>query len=397
LPKSEQIADAGALSFFILELNQPLADFHCINLIPITDLHFIGNAWLVRMDKRPLLYVMLSAALFGISPTIAKLLVVDMPPVALAGFLYLGAFVGLFLFNAFWKATTTKPRQKAPPLEKKDLPWLAGGIIAGGIIAPIALLTGLTMVSGYATSLLLNLEGVATAIIAVLVFNEFAGRRLWIALLFMTLAGILLAWTPGQGTINLAGLLLIVLAMVSWGIDNNLTQRISNKDPTQIAQLKGIIAGTTSLSLAILMGLQIPLDATILFALILGAFSYGLSLVLFIKALEGLGSSRTSAFFSFGPFIGAVASILVLGESITWLMLMAAALMLAGVWMLLTERHGHMHRHERTTHEHLHEPEPHHLHAHPEGQEGPHSHEHIHDEMVHSHVHWQDQYHRHEH
>jgi len=349
------------------------------------------------MDRRPLLYVMLSAALFGISPTIAKLLVVDIPPVALAGFLYLGAFIGLFLFNAFRKATTTKPIQKAPPLEKKDLPWLAGAILAGGIIAPIALLTGLTMVSGYATSLLLNLEGVATAIIAVLVFNEFAGRRLWIALLFMTLAGVLLAWTPGQGTIDLAGLLLIVLAMVSWGIDNNLTQRISNKDPTQIAQLKGIIAGTTSLSLAILMGLQIPLDATILFALILGAFSYGLSLVLFIKALEGLGSSRTSAFFSFGPFIGAVASILVLGESITWLMLMAAALMLAGVWMLLTERHGHMHRHERTAHEHMHEPEPHHLHAHPEGQEGPHSHEHIHDEMVHSHVHWPDQYHRHEH
>jgi drug/metabolite transporter (DMT)-like permease len=349
------------------------------------------------MDKKPLLYVMLSAALFGISPTIAKLLVTDMPPVALAGFLYMGAFIGLFMFTMFKKVTSMKAPQKAPTLEKKDLPWLAGAIFAGGVVAPIALMTGLTMASGYATSLLLNLEGVATAIIAVLVFNEYAGRRLWFALLFMTLAGILLVWSPDQGTINLAGLLLIVLAMVCWGIDNNLTQHISNKDPTQIAQLKGIIAGTTSLSLAVLLGLQIPLDSTILFALILGAFSYGLSLVLFIKALEGMGSSRTGAFFSFGPFIGAVASILILGESITWLMLTAAALMILGVWMLLTEMHGHLHRHEGITHTHNHESDPHHQHAHAEGQEGPHSHKHAHEEMVHSHIHWPDQHHRHEH
>jgi len=213
----------------------------------------------------------------------------------------------------------------------------------------------------------------------------------------MTLAGVLLAWSPDQGSINLAGLLLIVLAMICWGIDNNLTQRISNKDPSQIAQLKGVIAGTTSLSLAVLLGLQIPLGATILFALILGAFSYGLSLVLFIKALDGLGSSRTGAFFSFGPFIGAVASILILGESITWLMLMAAALMIAGVWMMLTERHGHMHRHDVRMHTHVHEPDLHHQHLHPEGLKEPHSHGHVHEEMVHSHVHWPDQHHRHDH
>ena len=353
--------------------------------------------WLVQMNKMPLVYVMLSAALFGVSPTIAKLLVTDVPPIALAGFLYLGAFIGLFLFTTIKKVTSMKAQPKAPPLEKKDLPWLAGAIFAGGVVAPIALMTGLAMMSGYATSLLLNLEGVATAIIAVLVFNEYAGRRLWIALLFMTVAGVLLAWSPDQDTIDLAGLLLIVLAMVCWGMDNNLTQHISNKDPSQITQVKGIIAGTTSLSLAVLLGLQIPLDTTILFALILGAFSYGLSLVLFIKALEGMGSSRTGAFFSFGPFIGAVASILILGESITWLMLAAAALMIVGLWMILTERHGHLHRHEGMTHTHSHEIDPHHQHTHPEGQEGQHSHEHAHEEMVHSHVHWPDQQHRHDH
>ncbi|MDD1743899.1 MAG: EamA family transporter [Methanomassiliicoccales archaeon] len=349
------------------------------------------------MEKNPLLFALLSAGLFGISPAIAKLLVADVPSVALAGFLYLGAFIGLFFYTLIRKATSSKAFKKGPPLVKEDLPWLTGSIIAGGIIAPIALMTGLTMVSGFATSLLLNLEGVATAIVAVLVFNEYAGKRLWLALLFMTVAGVLLAWNPDQGAIDLVGLFLIVLAMVCWGIDNNLTQHISNKDPTQIAQLKGIIAGTTSLSLAVLLGMQIPLDATILFALMLGALSYGLSLVLFIKALEGLGSSRTGAFFSFGPFIGAVASILILGESITWLMLIATTLMIVGVWMLLSERHGHMHRHKRTTHEHMHELDLHHQHAHPEGQEAPHSHEHTHDEMDHSHAHWPDQHHRHEH
>jgi drug/metabolite transporter (DMT)-like permease len=258
-------------------------------------------------------------------------------------------------------------------------------------------MTGITMVSGYTTSLFLNLEGVATAIIAVLVFNEYAGKRLWLALLFMTMAGVLLAWSPAQGTADLTGLFLIVLAMVCWGIDNNLTQHISNKDPTQIAQLKGIIAGMTSISLAVLFGMQISLDMTLVFALILGALSYGLSLVLFIKALEGLGSSRTGAFFSFGPFVGVVASILILRESITWLTLIATALMILGVWMLLTERHLHTHRHNMMIHEHMHEQDPHHRHPHPELLERPHSHEHVHEEMVHSHVHWPDQHHRHDH
>ena len=247
------------------------------------------------MDKRPVLYVMLSGALFGISPALAKLLVVDMPPVVLAGFLYLGAFIGLFLFNIIRKVISMKPRAKPAPLEKGDLPWFAGAVIAGGVVAPIALMTGLTMVSGYASSLLLNLEGVATAIIAVMFFKEYAGKRLWIALIFMTLAGVLLTWNPEQGVVDLAGPVLIVVAMICWGIDNNLTQHISNKDPIQIAQMKGIIAGTTSLSLALLLGMQIPLDVTIIFALILGSLSFGLSLVLFIKALEGLGSSRTGA------------------------------------------------------------------------------------------------------
>jgi drug/metabolite transporter (DMT)-like permease len=348
------------------------------------------------MDKKPIFYVIASAALFGISPPIAKLLVHDMPPVALAGLLYLGAFAGLFLFTLFMKVTSSKVVAKASPLEKKDIPWLVGAIIAGGIAAPIALMTGLTLVSGFTTSLLLNLEGVATAIIAVLVFKEYAGKRLWIALLFMTLAGVFLTWNPNQGSIDLTGTLFVVLAMVCWGVDNNLTQHISNKDPTQIAQLKGIIAGAISLGLAFLLGMQIPIDVTILFALILGSLSYGLSLVFFIKALEGLGSSRTGAFFSFGPFVGAVVSILILGETVTLPLATASILMVLGVWMMLTERHSHLHRHERITHTHEIEPDMHHRGLN-EGEQVGYSPEHTHDAMVHSHVHWPDQHHRHDH
>jgi drug/metabolite transporter (DMT)-like permease len=185
--------------------------------------------------------------------------------------------------------------------------------------------------------------------------------------------------------------------MVCWGIDNNLTQHISNKDPTQIAQLKGIVAGATSLSLAVLLGMQIPVGMTILYALILGSLSYGLSLVFFIKALEGLGSSRSGAFFSFGPFVGALVSILILGETITLPFAVASILMILGVWMMLTERHGHLHRHERITHANEIESDIHHQGLHLGEQVGTNSSEHTHEAMVHSHVHWPDQHHRHDH
>lgn len=349
------------------------------------------------MDKRPLLYVALSAVLFGISTPIAKLLVTDMSPVALAGLLYLGAFFGLSLYKIVGRFASADRMSRPAPLERKDLPWLSGAILAGGVLAPIALMTGLTTVSGFSASLLLNLEGLATAFIAVVLFKEFAGRRLWMALALMTLAGSFLAWDPGQGEMDLAGPLLIILAMIGWGFDNNLTQRISGKDPAQIARIKGLIAGTTSLSLAVLMGAQIPLGASILYAILLGSLSYGLSLVLFIRALEGLGSSRAGAFFSLGPFAGAAISIVLLGETLTWPMILATILMAMGVWLILTEQHSHSHSHQWLSHTHTHEQDIHHSHHHPNGQKGSHSHEHEHEPMSHDHEHWPDQHHRHDH
>lgn len=341
------------------------------------------------MKAKPLLYVIISTALFGISPPVAKVLLEDIDPVALAGLLYLGAFIGLTIVSVM------RPSRSPAPLERKDLPWLAGAILAGGVLAPVALMYGLTMVSGLAGSLLTNLEGVATAIIAVLVFREYAGKRLWSALVLMTAAGVLLSWDPSGGTIEPMGPLLIVLAMICWGIDNNLTRHISGKDPVRIAQLKGLIAGSFSLSVALLLGVRLSLTPPLFIALLLGALSYGISLVLFIKALEGLGSSRTGAFFSLGPFVGAVVSVLLLGDSLTLPFLVAAALMAVGVYVLMAERHSHRHRHEAVTHMHAHEHDVHHCHGH--DGEGEHVHEHRHEATVHSHVHWPDEHHRHEH
>lgn len=349
------------------------------------------------MDKTLLIFIILSASLFGISTPLAKLLVRDIPPMALAGLLYLGAFIGLSLYPILRK-TTTHSNKKAAPLERKDFPWLIGAIITGGIIGPISIMTGLTLISGFSASLLLNLEGLATTIIAVFFFKENVGKRLWLALVSMTIAGVLLAWDTGQGKFNILGPLLIIFAMVCWGMDNNLTRNISHKDPIQIAKIKGLVAGTMSFSLALILGMKISLDFTIVFALLLGSFSYGVSLVFFIKALEGLGSSRTGAFFSFAPFIGAISSLIILREWIGWTMFPATGFMIIGLWLIISERHLHLHHHKAITHTHPHNhSDMHHLH----GQSGTfheaHTHEHTHIELAHTHVHWPDTHHRHEH
>lgn len=254
------------------------------------------------------------------------------------------------------------------------------------------MMTGLTLISGFSASLLLNLEGLATAMIAVFFFKENAGKNLWLALVCMTIAGILLTWDPSQGKFNIAGPLLIIFAVVCWGMDNNLTRNISHKDPIQIAKIKGFVAGTTSLSLAIILGMKISLDLTIVFSLLLGSFSYGISLVFFIKALGGLGSSRTGAFFSLAPFIGAITSLIILKEWIGWVMFPATGFMIIGIWLISSEKHSHYHIHKQITHTHSHvHNDMHHLHKHSGAFHEPHTHV----EIAHTHVHWPDTHHQH--
>lgn len=350
------------------------------------------------MDKTPFIFIIISASLFGISTPLAKLLVKNIPPVALAGLFYLGAFAGLSLYSIARRKRLIDPDKKVVSLEKKDFFWLAGAVLTGGIIGPISLMMGLTLVSGFSASLLLNLEGLATVIIAVFIFKENAGKRLWLALVCMTIAGLFLTWDPGQGKFSLVGPLLILLAMVCWGIDNNLTRNISDKDPIQITRIKGLVAGIISLSLALILGMKILLDLKIALALLLGSFSYGISLVFFIKALEKLGSSRAGAFFSFAPFIGTIASLIILREWIGWVMFPAAGFMIIGVWLIISERHSHLHLHKAITHTHSHKhSDRHHLHEHSGTFFEPHTHEHTHFELSHIHVHWPDTHHRHGH
>jgi drug/metabolite transporter (DMT)-like permease len=189
-----------------------------------------------------------------------------------------------------------------------------------------------------------------------------------------------------------------VLAVVCWGIDNNLTRQISDKNPIQITYIKGLVGGVVSISIALILGKTVPLDFTLLWALLLGAFSYGISLVLFIKALQSLGSSRTGAFFSLGPFVGAIASVIILREWLGWVMFPALVLMVLGTWLIVNERHEHAHTHAAVTHTHMHRHDDlHHLHVHLEGIQEPHSHEHLNPEINHTHAHWPDTLHRHEH
>lgn len=349
------------------------------------------------MNKQPLAYIVLSAALFGISPPLAKLLIKNIPPVALAGFLYLGAFMGLSVYSISSRSFSTETI-RGTNLKKGDYPWLIGAILSGGIFAPICLMLGLSHISGFTTSLLLNMEGIFTAIIAVIFFKENAGKRLWLALICMTAAGVFLTWDSSQGKFNLLGPLLVTFSMICWGIDNNLTRNISTRNPLQIARIKGFVSGLVSISLAYALGMDIKWNANIIYALLLGSFSYGISLVFFIKALEGLGSFRTGMFFSLAPFIGAVISLIVLQEWIGWVMFPAVVLTVAGVWLISTEGHEHLHLHEEEVHTHLHNHnDNHHNHEHEGIVREPHVHEHQHPEEYHAHSHWPDTHHRHEH
>ncbi len=350
------------------------------------------------MNRQPLLAVILSAVLFGLSPPLAKLLLKDMPPVALAGVLYIGVFAGLTLYS--WAAGLSPRGNRRSPakLGKGDWGWLAGAVASGGILAPICLMMGLTLVSGFSASLLLNLEALFTALLAVFFFGESAGPRIWLALGAMTCAGVILSWEPGRGDFRFTGPLLILLAMLGWGLDNNFTRNISDKDPVQIARIKGLFAGTTSLVLALVLGFKPKLGLTLVYGLGLGALSYGLSLVLFIRALGGLGAFRTGSFFSLAPFFGACASFLILREPAGWTAFPASFLMALGVWLMVRERHGHAHRHGRLTHTHSHtHADLHHFHEHAGEFSEPHAHEHEHADLDHVHAHWPDIHHRHSH
>jgi len=343
------------------------------------------------MRRRAIAYVSLSAALFGASTPFAKLLVGIVPPLALAGLLYLGSGVGL----AVWFVARRTPMN----LSARDLPWLGAAIAAGGIVGPAFLMYGLARTDGASASLLLNLEVVFTAVMAWVVFRENVDKRVFVGVLAIVAGGVVLSWEQVPQARSVSGPLLIGAACLAWALDNNLTRRVSGGDAVAIASLKGLVAGAANLGLALALGAYLPAPGAIALAGLVGLVGYGISLVLFIVALRDLGTARAGAYFSVAPFYGAALALPLLGERPGIAFWAAAALMGVGVWLHLTERHEHEHVHEPTTHAHEHTHDAHHQHEHEGAWDGrePHSHTHQHTRLRHRHPHYPDLHHRHRH
>jgi len=337
---------------------------------------------------------LLSAVLFGSSPPLAKLLLRDAAPQLLAGLLYMGSGLGL---GMLW--LIQRHRRREAPLTMRDAPWLGGAIASGGVLAPLLLMLGLVRTTASGASLLLNLEGVFTAMLAWFVFRENFDRRIAFGMLVIVAGGAVLSWEGRLAWGGLLGPLAVAGACLCWAIDNNLTQKVSAGDPVQITMLKGLVAGTVNVALGLTLGDRLPTAAALGGALLLGFFSYGLSLVLFVGALRHLGTARTGAYFSIAPFVGAGISLVLLREQPTALLITGGLLMGIGVWLHLTERHEHLHAHETLDHTHVHFHDEHHRHAHDahDPQRDPHSHPHRHEPLAHSHRHYPDIHHRHGH
>ena len=340
----------------------------------------------------------LAAVLFGLSTPLAKSVSPHVEPVMLAGLLYLGSGIGLAAYSVLRLARKqVGPREAS--LKRADAPWLVGAIVTGGVIGPSLLMWGLAQTPASSASLLLNLEGVFTALLAWFVFKENFDARIAWGMALIAAGGVCLSWMgrPEAGVPWSA--LAIVGACFAWAVDNNLTRNISARDPVQIAMLKGLAAGGFNTLLALTTGAKLPGTAVLLGVGMIGFLGYGLSLTLFVLALRRIGTARTGAYFSTAPFVGAAVAVAVLGDSLSVSFYLAASLMGIGVWLHLTEHHEHEHRHDALEHEHLHTHDEHHHHSHaPDDPPGePHSHPHRHEELAHSHPHYPDIHHRHGH
>ncbi|HEY2337259.1 MAG TPA: DMT family transporter [Burkholderiales bacterium] len=344
------------------------------------------------MSRRAILYALLSAALFGASTPLAKALVQEVAPLTLAGLLYLGSGLGL----ALWRAMVRTKGEAGMPVAKQDLPWLAAAIACGGVAGPALLMYGLQRTDGSTASLLLNLEAVFTALLAWVVFRENVDRRVFLGMAAIVAGGAILSageLSAGSGALFIGG------ACLCWALDNNLTRRVSGGDAVVLAALKGLVAGPVNLALAWSQGAHLPALPLAGAVLLLGLAGYGISLVLFIRALRNLGTARTGAYFSVAPFFGAALALLLLGEQPGAAFWAAASLMALGVWLHISERHEHEHVHEPLFHEHEHLHDEHHRHEHASASAArePHTHPHRHEALRHRHPHYPDLHHRHGH
>jgi drug/metabolite transporter (DMT)-like permease len=315
------------------------------------------------MKTKARIYGIIAAALFGASAPFSKLLLDNVTPLQLAGLLYLGS--GICLLVVKLVQSSLKLNRTTAKLEKADLPWLLGAVISGGILAPIALLIGLSITPASTASILLNFEAASTAIIAGIFFREHIGKKVIIAISILTIASLILTFNF-SGNFGISwGALLILLACVLWGIDNNLTRNISSKDPVIIVIIKGISAGLFSILLSIVLKNTLPNTVNVLSGLTLGGLCYGISLILFILTLKDIGASRASVLFAAAPFIGAIISFIIFRNTPSLNFLLSVPLMIFGTFILFKESHEHLHQHSSVDHEHTHRhDDEHHEHKH---------------------------------
>lgn len=337
-----------------------------------------------------------AALLFGASTPLAKLFGASTPPLLLAGLLYLGSGLGLALLMLARRAV--RYGEPVGGIPRRDVPWLIGAILAGGVLGPALLMAGLATTAAGPAALLLNVEGVATALIAWLVFKENADRQIVLGMLLIVAGGVLLAWQPGAAGAA-PGALLIVAACLCWAVDNNLTRKVSANDALLIACLKGLCAGVVNTALGLYSGAALPAPGPLAAMLVVGFAGYGLSLALFVVALRSLGTARTGAYFSVAPLFGVLIAFALWPQAPAWSFWPAAALMAIGVWLHLRERHAHAHTHTPMAHAHPHSHDAHHQHVHDFAWDGaePHTHPHPHVALTHAHAHYPDIHHRHRH
>ena len=342
------------------------------------------------MKPMPVASALTAAVLFGASTPAAKVLAGELHPVLLAGLLYAGSGIGL-------SAWLLLRRGERVWVARAHWPWLGAAVLAGGIAGPILLMVGLATTGAANASLLLNLEGVLTALIAWFAFKENFDRRIALGMALIVTGGALLAFEPRALQPLDAGALAVAAACLAWAVDNNLTRKVSGADAGTIAAVKGVAAGSVNLAIAFALGAHWPGALQAGAAASVGLIGYGVSLVLFVVALRELGAARTGAYFSIAPFVGVLLALAALGESPGAWFWPAAGLMAAGVWLHVSERHEHEHVHEAMEHDHSHVHDEHHRHPHQEGWDGrePHSHPHRHVPLVHSHPHYPDIHHRH--
>lgn len=333
----------------------------------------------------------LAAILFGISTPLVQRAGVAVGPFTTAALLYAGA--------ALLGAAVRRPVEREAKLQRSDWRRVSAMALFGAVIGPVALAWGLQHTSGTSASLMLALEALFTALLARLLYHEAMGRRVWIAMFLLLFGGVILITDRGvSGQAQMLGLIAVLLATASWGVDNTLSRGVAERDPGQVVLAKSALGAAGAAVIALAWGEPMPSALRIAALVAIGASGYGLSLRLYLLAQRAFGAARTGSVFAFAPFIGAVAAIAMGDQNLSVGMAAGGAMMLIGVGVHLYESHEHQHRHDPLTHEHAHDHDDgHHTHVHDPMPSGPHSHEHSHEPMSHSHPHVPDVHHAHRH